>query len=103
VKRASVTTESVLQAATDYVAKTGTPYFTTHEIAEHLGKREYMVRSAMGWLKHFNLVEPVPTVRSRRRTKTKRNCPYWAVVYQIREKSEAPDFQTLHMVFCCGR
>jgi len=101
MKETAVTTESVLSAARALVATEGRQHFTTMEIARHMGVEEYPVRAAVSWLNRYRMIEVVPGVRSQRYTRQSGEA-YSATVYQIREQETAPDFTTLHMVFCCG-
>lgn len=96
----TVTTESVIDAVKQYVEHSGKQQFTTAEIANYLKADEYTVRAAVGWLRHYRMIEAVPGVRSRRYTKTGGEA-YYAVVYRICERGSAPDINMLNAVFCC--
>lgn len=96
-----ITTEAVLSTAKDLVKEMDPPHFTTLEIARHMGVDEYPVRAAVSWLNRYRMIEVVPGVRTRRYTRESDKA-YSATVYQIREPEVEPDFNTLHLVFCCG-
>lgn len=97
----AVTTEAVLNAAREFVERAERQHFTTLEIARHMGVEEYPVRAAVSWLNRYRMIEVVPGVRTRRYTRANGEA-YSATVYQIREPEVEPDFNTLHLVFCCG-
>jgi predicted ArsR family transcriptional regulator len=73
--------------------------FSSKEIAETLGVREYKVRGSIGWLIKRNVVETAGVVRLR--TKSAYPRPYFVQRYRLKPISGgAPDFNALMAVFC---
>lgn len=92
-----VTKESVMAAIRSYVEDQAKPFFTTLDIARHMGVDEYPVRAAVSWLSHQNLVGIVPGVRCKRYTRT-RGEQYDTTVYQLRNL-DSGDIKTLMLAF----
>lgn len=101
---ARVTKDAVLSAIRSYVDVQAKDFFTTLDIARHMGVEEYPVRAAVSWLNRYRYIEIVPGVRSKRYLPMNGNRrlhgnEYSVSVYQIRETTPA-DFDTLNRVFC---
>lgn len=109
-EQTKVTTESVMVAIRDYVARTSIEHFTTLDISRSMKVSEYPVRAAFTWLTRYRFIETVPGVRSRRylgppedSTKRRHTDSYFASVYQIRSQSTSEvDFVALMGAFCRG-
>lgn len=107
VIEARVTKDSVMAAIRCYIKDQPKPFFTTIDIARHMGVDEYPVRAAVSWLNRYRFVEIVPGVRSKRYLgepenpeKRRHTDSYSASVYQIRKESSSADFAVLNRVFC---
>lgn len=75
--------------------------FSSRDIAETLGVREYKVRGSIGWLLKRNIVETAGGFRLR--TKSAYPRPYFVQRYRLRPTSGgAPDFNVLMLAFCRG-
>lgn len=101
-----VNRDSVLEAIKAYVDDHSKPFFTTLDIARHMGVDEYPVRAAVSWLARYELIEIVPGVRSKRYLGDPQNPhrrrhtdSYSASVYQIRQEVEKVDFAALNRAF----
>ncbi len=103
-----VTKDSVMQAIGSYACERSKPFFTTLDIARHMGVEEYPVRAAFSWLTRNRFIEIVPGVRTRRYLPEASNRRwdgdwYSVSVYQVVEKCAEADFDVLNRVFCgCG-
>lgn len=106
-RAARVTKEMVFDAIKAYAEGREKPFFTTRDIAIHMGVEEYPVRSTFSWLTRNKFIEIVPGVRTRRyrpgASKRRWDEDWYSVsVYQVVEKCAAADFNTLNRVFCGG-
>lgn len=104
-----VTKETVMDAIRAYIADQSKPFFTTLDIARHMGVDEYPVRAAVSWLARYGMIEIVPGVRSKRYlgqpedpNKRRHTDSYSASVYQVSKTKSQADFATLNRVFCGG-
>lgn len=103
-----VTRDSVLEEIKAYLEQQSQPFFTTQDIARHMGVEEYSVRAAFSWLARYGHIEIIPGVRSKRYlgeaenpAKRRHTDCYSASVYQVRAAGKA-DFAALNRAFGFG-
>lgn len=77
--------------------------FTTVDIAQEIGAKEYQVRVAFSWLMRFGKIEIVPGELVRRTTRTAGE-KYPVNIYRLKPKAETTvEFLNFYMRFCGGR
>lgn len=95
---ASVTTEGVMLAILELTHEDAEARFTTLDVADQLGVREYQVRAAFHWLRRFRKIAVVPGEIQERITYPSGQ-RYPVTVYRMLPKSTPADFDALYQVF----